>query len=197
MSLDTLRRKADELRRIPLPSVLRVLGARRDRDDPCKWQTTRGILSVKGAKFINWHSESGGGGAIDLVIHLERCQFKEALDWLQRHFPSGQWQEIEDDDLAVRQQSQAQSALALPAPDPAQLTRVKTYLASKRGIDLAVIRALIQSGRLYADKRANAVFVLLGKEARAVGAELRASSAGTWHGMAPGTRKDHGYFLHG
>ena len=45
-----------------------VSGARPDTHDPCKWHTARGVLSVCGAKFFNWHRGTGGGGAIDLVI---------------------------------------------------------------------------------------------------------------------------------
>jgi len=48
---------------------------------------------------------------------------------------------------------------------------------------------------LYADSRANAVFLLVaGKAQRPVGAELRGTGPRAWRGMAPGTRKDLGYF---
>jgi hypothetical protein len=47
---------------------------------------------------------------------------------------------------------------------------------------------------LYADARANAVFLLLDAAALPVGAELRGITALTWRGMAPGSRKDRGFF---
>ena len=54
---------------------------------------------------------------------------------------------------------------------------------------------LIEAGKLYADHRGNAVFLLVaGKANRPVGAELRGTGTRVWRGMAPGTRKDAGYF---
>jgi hypothetical protein len=44
-------------------------------------------------------------------------------------------------------------------------------------------------------RRGNAVFLLVaGKAQRSVGAELRGTGPRAWRGMAPGTRKDLGYF---
>lgn len=63
-----------------------------------------------------------------------------------------------------------------------------------RQLPPALLDPLIQSGSLYADARANAVFVLRGKLGQPVGAELRGTSACAWKGMAPGSRKDHGFF---
>jgi hypothetical protein len=56
------------------------------------------------------------------------------------------------------------------------------------------IDSLIGSNVLYADHQANAVFQLLGKDNRPVGAELRGIGPIPWRGMAPGSRKDHGFF---
>jgi hypothetical protein len=54
---------------------------------------------------------------------------------------------------------------------------------------------LLESGQLYADGRANAVFVLVaGKAQRPVGAELRGTGPRVWRGMAYGSDKDLGYF---
>lgn len=186
---EQIRQRANRLRRLPLPSVLRLWGARPDRHDKKKWHTSRGILSVNGAKFINWNCSAGGGGAIDLVIHLEgNCSFKQALDWLQKHFP---------DDLPLEaQRSPPRPALALPPSDPTQLWRVKSYLLTQRAIASVLFDTLIASGVLYADHRANAVFLLraTGKHPSAVGAELRGTGSLRWCAMAPGSRKDHGFF---
>jgi hypothetical protein len=188
MSFEQIRQRADRLRGVPLPSVLRLWGARLDRHDKSKWHTSRGILSVNGAKFINWNRSAAGGGAIDLVIHLKGdCSFREALDWLQRHFAGH---------LPVAQEPAARRGLALPAPDPAQLRRVITYLVTQRAIAPEFINPLIDSGALYADRQANAVFLLRGTDGTAVGAELRgaATASAQWRGMAPGSRKDLGCF---
>ena len=78
---------AQHLRAIPLETVLPLCGAQKDHDDKRKWHTSAGALSVTGAKFMNWHNSVGGGGAIDLVMHLNHLDFKAAVDWLAHHFP--------------------------------------------------------------------------------------------------------------
>jgi len=184
MTFRQIKQKADQLRAIPLEAVLRACGARPDPNDKSKWHTGQGPVSITGAKFINWHHGIGGGGAIDLVIHLHNLHFKEALDWLQRSFPNP----------PPPTQSPPRPELAIPAPDPDKLWRVKGYLMHHRRLPAALLDPLIQSGVLYADARANAVFVLLGKENTPVGAELRGTTDRRWRGMAPGSRKDLGFF---
>ena len=84
--------------------------------------------------------------------------------------------------------------LSLPQRDDVRLDQIIHYLRHNRCIPVEVIEMLVRSGRLYADRRANAVFLLLGKEKRVVGAELRGTTPAKWHGMAPGSRKDLGCF---
>jgi hypothetical protein len=88
MNFHDMRRRADAVRSIPLPHVLRCWGAVRDRRDKRQWRTAVGPLSVTGVKFINWHRQASGGGAIDLVIHLGQMTYLEAVEWLEQHFGS-------------------------------------------------------------------------------------------------------------
>src|SRR5438093_4082945 len=185
MNLEQILKRADQLRAVPLSSVLRVWGAQPDPLDKAKWHTPQGVLSVTGAKFMNWNSGVGGGGAIDLLIHLSNLGFREALHWLARHFPVP---------ASLIDQPLPRAGLKLPPPDPAQLGRVRHYLLHERGLPPALIDTLIQTGTLYADHRANAVFVLLGEKNTPVGAELRGTNHHSWRGMAPGSKKDLGFF---
>ena len=86
VSLGTLRDRAHQVRGIPLEAVLRRSGAQPDRYDQRKWHTAQGVLSVTGAKFMNWSSRTGRGAAIDLAIHLNRLGFQETLQWLEKRF---------------------------------------------------------------------------------------------------------------
>src|SRR5205807_5333434 len=74
-----MRDRFDPLRRIPLTAVLRACGAQPDRYDKAKWHTSEGTLSVTGTKFMNWQRSQGGGGAIDLAMHLNHLAFPAAV----------------------------------------------------------------------------------------------------------------------
>jgi hypothetical protein len=144
------------------------------------------VLSVTGTKFMNWNRAQGGGGAIDLVMHLQGLAFAQAVRWLAQSFPSGCLSEAQPAPLGA--------ALSLPRPDASRLWRVRQYLIRERRLPSSLIESLIDSGLLYADARANAVFLLLGKDKQPVGAELRGTTPRPWRGVAPGSRKDLGYF---
>jgi hypothetical protein len=178
------KQRIDQLRAIPLAAVLQRCGALPDRHDRFKWHTAVGTISVTGAKFINWNRGMGGGGAIDLAIHLGHLSFQEALKWLEGAFPH----------CPPPEPAPARPAFQIPLADPQKLWRVQNYLVHQRGLAAAWLDPLIQSGTLYADTRANAVFLLLGKENTPVGAELRGTTDRRWRGMAPGSQKDLGYF---
>lgn len=186
-----LRERADRLRAIPLLQVLDSLGAARDRHDRAKWRTRKGTISVNGSKFMNWSRGVGGGGAIDLVIHLEDLNFMGALAWLSQRFPGAS---TASDSRPPGRSPSRPRELRLPPPDTAKLPRVTRYLVDERRLSQAVVYPLVESGRIYADARGNTVFLMLGDHARPVGAELRGTTPRPWRGMAPGSRKDLGCF---
>src|SRR5437867_199070 len=184
MTSDEIRDRLHQLRAIPLESVLVATGSKRDHQDKAKWLTAKGAISLTGMKFMNWNQGRGGGGAIDLAMHLKGLDFKAAVEWLSRRFP------LPDYSPSLP----SVHALTLPPPDRSRLRTVKQYLVHHRGITPSLIESLVESRGLYADPRGNAVFLLLGKENRPVGAELRGTGSARWRGMAPGSQKDLGYF---
>lgn len=181
-----MRQQADRVRSIPLRSVLLAVGAAQDREDKSRWHTRQGTISVTGMKFFNWNRGVGGGGAIDLIIHLNGLDFKSAVTWLRGRFPYR--------DCASPPPVATKSDMKLPVSDPDRLSFVERYLIVERRISPDWIERLIQSGDLYADHHANAVFVLRSANNLPVGAELRGSRSRPWRGMAPGSRKNLGYF---
>ncbi len=186
MNRDQIHRRTDQLRAIPLRDVLLAAGAQPDLLDEAKWHTAPGLLSVNGQKFFNWNQHVGGGGAIDLAMHLNALSFKDALHWLLSHFPSS--------NIPTAVQPPTTTTLSLPASAPHNLATVSRYLTHQRSLPSRLLRPLLDAGHLYADPLANAVFLLLGKENTPVGAELRGTGPLSWRGMAPGSRKDLGYF---
>ena len=179
------RARADRLRAFPLEPILAQSGARPDPRDPCKWHTARGVLSVRGPKFFNWHCGTGGGGAIDLVIHLHQLSFHDALGWLEQHgAPSA----------TPPPPSRPSSPLRLPIPAPGRFHALRRYLVDQRALPHSLVDTLTASGDLYPDSRANAVFLLRDAHGQPIGAELRGTGPIPWRGMAPGSRKDLGFF---
>jgi len=193
MTFDQRRDWAQRLRAIPLERVLPLCGARPDRNDRRKWRTPAGVLSITGAKFMNWTLGAGGGGAIDLVIQLHHLDFKAALTWLADHFPAVLPPQPLAPCLPPGRPPPA-SELRLPPPAPGQLARVRDYLIAQRRLPSVLLAPLIDSGTLYADARANAVFLLRSPQNLPVGAELRGTTPRAWRGLAPGSQKDLGCF---
>ena len=136
---------------------------------------------------MNWKLGGGGGGAIDLAMHLMDCDFKTALRWLDANF-AGPVAVVE------KQRSNAKAFQSPPRCD-ANLPRIKQYLCLRRRIAPHAVNALLKSGRLYADRRSNAVFPMLAKNAEIVGAALLGTGSAKWRGAAPGSRKSLGAFI--
>jgi hypothetical protein len=186
---------AAQMRELPLQSVLLARGAVPDHRDKHKWHTDQGPLSITGARFMNWQRGVGGGGAIDLALHLGERDFRAAVLWLARNVAGI----AASDNLQTPQSSSppggAKRALRLPVRDDGKLRRVIGYLVHERCLPDALVNSLIDGERLYADDRGNAVFLLVaGKPHRVVGAELRGTAAQSWRGMAAGSSKDTGFF---
>ena len=202
MNFDDFRRRADRVREVPLETVLALRQAARDPRDRHKWHTEQGPVSLTGQKFTNWHRHTGGGGAIDLVMHLAGLDVTAAVAWLEQYAVG----RAAARSASHRDSSPRQAALSdpplnqppglrLPPPDASKLPRVRDYLTRRRNLSSVMLDPLIEAGRLYADHRGNAVFLLVAGQAnRPVGAELRGTGTRVWRGMAPGTRKESGYF---
>ena len=209
MTSDDFRRRADAVRSIPLELVLTRWGGERDLGDRSRWCTAQGALSVTGAKFFNWQRETGGGGAIDLVMHLSGWGVTRSVQWLEQQFGSVTANTLQSSNrpssarnaprnshsIADRQASRISRQLRLPKPHRSNLQRVERYLTCDRGLDKTLLQPLIDTGKIYADRHGNAVFLMVaGKAQRPVGAELRGTVRCVWRGLAPGTCKDDGYF---
>jgi hypothetical protein len=184
-----IQKRAERVRGIALESVLRIAGAQPDPQDRHKWHTQRGVLSVAGPKFMNWSQGRGGGGAIDLVMDLRQRGFMEALEWLEHHFAPTFCPSVFEPEARI--------SLKLPTPDSDCFWRVQDYLILERHLPPARVVPLMNSGIIYGDAKANAVFLLFNDSQDPVGAELRGSGPSSWRGMAPGSRKDAGFFAAG
>jgi hypothetical protein len=179
------------LRAVPLADVLTRLGAVKDPRDRARWKTDRGTLSVTGTRFFDWHAHAGGGGAIDLVMHLRGASFKDAVAWLRDAFGDAHVPHV------VAEPPPSHRAFQAPPRDDGKLARVVRYLERERAIPHDILAPLLEAKALYADARGNAVFLHLDPQGRPVGAELRGTTRVQWRGMARGSRKAAGCFAAG
>ena len=133
--------------------------------------------------------------------------FRQAVAWLQQHLAANLPTSGDHAINALGTQSTAAEnpgGLRLPVPNDRQFGRVRQYLTQSRGLAVSLIERLVQSGKLYAGSRANAVFLLVaGKAQRPVarncvvpgrgpGAGWHPAPARTWDtsgSVTPGSRE--------
>lgn len=187
--LAKLRETATNARSVPVMQVLEQRGYKPSAKDRHNFDTDVGRITVTGQKFFNHDQAKGGGGAIDLVMHLDHCDYKTAVAQLARSF--GESAIVADIAATARQQVQA-AVKEVPArqhlPDPHEdlWPQVRKYLVEIRKLGEGLVDSLHKSGRVFADKFANACFTLgfdfeTGKYK---GVEMRGTREGsTFHGV--------------
>ena len=159
--------KISKLREIQLEAVLEATGSVRDQKDRNNWKSESGRITVTGSKFFNHDAKRGGGGAIDLVMHLQNCGFRDAVAFLESLPETSQTMTDERETKSV-----------VPAPAPENWPRVRLYLTEVRCLDEKIIDELHEAGTIYADKHQNAVFL----SENGKGAELRGTGTRSFHG---------------
>jgi len=73
-----------QVRQLDVRDTMRQLGGAQDRHDKAKWRIDGEHISINGEKFYNHDRERGGGGPIDLVMHVTGYDFKGAVTYLSR-----------------------------------------------------------------------------------------------------------------
>ena len=175
-------------RNIPLDRVAAALGYRKDPTDRARFKREGSVISINGEKFFDHLRGTGGGGAIDLVIHATGCRFPDALRFLGGH-------EGRRESTALQP---APRRLRLPRPSPRAWPRVREALVRQRALRTEVLEACQSRGLLYADDRLNAVFICRNASGRPTGAEILGTApqpgGKRFRGMAAGSRKARGGF---
>ncbi|MGZ4957305.1 MAG: toprim domain-containing protein, partial [Methylobacter sp.] len=140
-------------------------------------------------KFFNHHRDIGGGGAIDLVMHVENFNFMDAVSWLGVNI--GKAEAIGA--AMVRAKAEAVEAIKEPAPMPEPVEQnwphVRSYLINERGLGRKLVDWLHEKNMLFADFMKNACF-RYGKS----GVERTGTRDGKYWKNFAGSRKD-GFIL--
>ncbi len=121
-------------------------------------------LAVKADRLSwYWHSKGiGGHGTIDYLMKIEGLPFRQAVETVA-HVPAA---------APVSAERQPSKRLVLPEKAGIPL-RLYDYLCNRRGIDGAIVNALLDTGRIYEDRRGNVVFVSFDEQDAARFASLR------------------------
>ncbi|MBD2450535.1 plasmid recombination protein [Nostoc sp. FACHB-152] len=194
-----LELKTQLLRDLPLEDVAWELGLNHDHE---RWKGHGHIINIDGSKFYDFAPEhsKGGGGAIDLVMHVNNCNFRLALVWLHERFGEAG---AERAALAhARQvtteiiQSEPRPQFQLRVEDEANWPGVEHYLTQKRGLPQDFVQLLHSTGLVYADDQQNAVFVMRNLDGQPSGAFLRGtrSENNSFKGYEKGTKRRKGWF---
>ncbi len=184
-----------------------MLGLEQDRHDPQKWKGNGCNISLynNDHSFSDWYATDATGkyGAIDLVMHVRGCDYKEAVSWLAG-------------DASLFNSAVSSRAAPPPHSEPApekfpacnirDTTRweaVRQYLVTDRKLPEKFIDALHQRGLIDVDCRANVMIFRHHLEAdfqrgEAIGANLRGTIPDAegqyFKGLTPGTKREEGFF---
>ncbi|MDI2609049.1 MobV family relaxase [Salmonella enterica] len=169
----TLKAEADRLRGTDLCDVLtKVYGAQEAADSRPSYRTRKfelgehGNIAVTGELWTDNATGKGGKGAINLVMHLEgweQGRYKDAVRVLAEHFSP----ESVAADMGRKTALEGATAVSklkqepLPMPEPvlSNWPRARRYLEDVRKIPGKLIDWASKRGLIYADERANLVFV--------------------------------------
>ncbi len=72
----------ERLRQLDLMAVCAVLGLERDSADHKQFKTDGFRVCIDGLKWFDHNAGKGGGGAIDLTMHIKRLSFISAVNYL-------------------------------------------------------------------------------------------------------------------
>ncbi len=76
----------DAVRSLPLETIAAELGLESDTQNPHQWRSAGFDININASNFYDWAVLKGGGGSIDLVMHVEQCGFRKAVVWLRDRF---------------------------------------------------------------------------------------------------------------
>lgn len=188
---------ANKVRDIPLAQVAYELGLEPDPKDKYKWSNDHHIINITGSKFYDWKELRGGGGAIDLVMRVNDCNFKQALAWLNDRFGESAMliaTSYHAREIALNEPVQQ---FTPPVQEQGKWQQVRSYLTRERRLPSAVVDTLHQQDLIYADSKQNLVAIRRDLEGKTItGASLRGTSGtdNRFKGLARGSKRSQGWF---
>ncbi|GAB1545325.1 hypothetical protein NUACC21_80010 [Scytonema sp. NUACC21] len=194
------KKELQALRDLPLEDVAYNLGLDPDYKNQHQWKGHDHIISITNSKFYDFSGEQKGGGAIDLVMHVKKCNFRQAVAWLRDRFgESGMIAAVTLHAINEAQQIaivEPVPKFTPPVPNEKGWQAVQHYLTKERKLSENLVQALRDRGLVYADSKQNAVFIMRSLDGDVTGAFLRGTVGkdNTFMGLAAGTKRNAGWF---
>ena len=201
------KQEANKLRDLPLEEVAWHLGLDKADIGENRWKGLGQVIGINGSKWYDFTEEKGGGGAIDLVMHVNNFNFRSSVAWLHDQFGK---EEMLSATKAFIEKKATQIVTEEPVPrfqaptsDESNWLYVKDYLVEQRGLPENFILGLHIKGWLYADEQQNAVFTMRElptrertQETALKGAFLRGTRGenNSFMGYASSTKRKEGWF---
>ena len=188
---------ANKVRSISLEKVAYELGLDPHPQDKHKWINSDHSINITASKFYDWKQLHGGGGAIDLVMHVNQCDFKQSVSWLNDRLGEGAALGATTYYTSEIIQEQPQLQFLPPTLDETKWERVRNYLKLERKLPSPLIDDLHQQGLIYADAKQNLVALRRDLSDETItGASLRGTVGenNTFKGLAPGSKRSQGWF---
>ncbi|HEY9799865.1 MAG TPA: MobV family relaxase [Leptolyngbyaceae cyanobacterium] len=187
------------LRDLELLDIAWELGLDYERE---RWRGHGHIINIDGSKFYDFSPDQlhGGGGAIDLVMHVNNCNFRQAVVWLHERFGEAG---VERAAIAHAKkaavdiiQAERSPQFTPPVENKANWPAVERYLTQQRGIPSDCVQMLYNQGLVYADDQQNAVFIMRNLDGQTSGAFLRGTRGenNSFKGYSKGTKRSDSWF---
>lgn len=176
----------EQLRQLDVAAVCSLLGLELDPNDTKQFKTDGFRIAVDGLKWFDHEAKRGGGGAIDLIMHVKQLVFKEAINYLGGvidSLPNPATSRVLTDTKATNKKPTKP-----PKAHNSKLSLVTAYLTNERHLNPDLVQWCIDRGMIYADSRANCVF-RYGEN----GSELRGTGSMQWRAFYGA--KERGFIL--
>jgi hypothetical protein len=166
----------DPLRSLPLEQIAEALCLEFRSG---KWCQEEHQIRINGMQFYDWHESQmqGGGGAIDLVMHVLRSDFKSAVAWLADRFGETAVEIAGSYHAQMVAQEAEIPGFAAPDEAPEQWPTIRADFVSQQ-LPGALLDQLHEQGLLYADEQGAAIFVQRDLQSRSVTGAYRLSRDG-------------------
>lgn len=196
-----LETEVSQLRDLPLSDVAWNLGLDLEGKGKNLWKGQGHVIGIDGSKFYDFSTDSGGGGAVDLVMQVRDCKFKEAIAWLNDTFGSSDMLRAvtsyaRSQALVIAEKEPSQK-FSPPIADSCQWQAVFNYLTLQRKLPKKLVEDQYEKGLVYADSFQNAVFAMRDAFGDVTGAFLRGTRGGeenVFLGYAVGTKRRASWF---